>query len=443
MLVSVPVSPARQLARDVLLAVEAGGYAADLLHSQRARGLSLADRRLATELVMGVLRWRGQLDFVIAGAARRAIENIPLLPRTALRLGAYQLRFLDRIPAMAAVHESVEMAKADSPRAAGFVNAVLRHLPRAPMAALVATETDLRRRREAEFSHPAWLLERWSRHFGPRAAAAIAEYNNQPPPVACWPPPAPVPAGITLAPGQLLRSAARIAAGDVTKLEAFRQGRLWVQDEASQLIACLLAPEPFDRVLDACAAPGGKTARLAALAPTAAIVALERHPRRAALLHRRLRGVAQVVAADAAAPLPLRGGFDRILVDAPCTGTGTLARNPEIRWRLEPTDPARLGQLQLRLLRRTAAALEPGGRLVYSVCSLEPEEGPQVVQALLAEDRGLELLPAAAVLTSLRVTGELLAAPEALTDGDWLRLLPGAFASDGFFAAVLRRRRAG
>ncbi|HET9784240.1 MAG TPA: transcription antitermination factor NusB [Terriglobales bacterium] len=434
-----PVSPARQLARDVLLAVEAGGYAADLLHSQRARGLSLADRRLATELVMGVLRWRGQLDFVIAGAARRAIENIPLLPRTALRLGAYQLRFLDRIPVQAAVHESVEMAKADSPRAAGFVNAVLRHLPRTPMAALAAHEPDLRRRREAEFSHPAWLLERWSRNFGPSAAAAIAEYNNQPPPIAIWPPLDPPPAGITTLPGRLLSTAARVASGDVTKLEAFRQGRLWVQDEASQLIAALLAPQPFDQVLDACAAPGGKTARLAALAPTARVLALELHPRRAALLHRRLQGAASVVAADAAARLPLLGPFDRILVDAPCTGTGTLARNPEIRWRLAPTDPARLAQLQLRILRSTSAALAPTGRLVYSVCSLEPEEGPQVVEALLAADSGLQLLPAGEVLAAMRACGELLTEPSRITDGPWLRILPGAFATDGFFAAVLRR----
>lgn len=438
-LISVPVSPARQLARDVLLAVEAGGYAADLLHSQRARGLSLADRRLATELVMGVLRWRAQLDFVIVQAARRAIDNIPLLPRTALRLGAYQLRFLDRVPAMAAVHESVEMTKAESPRAAGFVNAVLRHLPRAPMAALVGGEADLRRRREAEFSHPAWLLERWSRNFGPRAAAAIAEYNNQPPPTAIWPPLDPVPAGISILPGQLLRSAARVAAGDVTKLEVFRQGHLWVQDEASQLVAALLAPQGFDQVLDACAAPGGKTARVAALAPTARVVALELHPRRAALLQRRLRGAIPVVVADAAA-LPVRGPFDRILVDAPCTGTGTLARNPEIRWRLTPTDPARLAQLQGRILRSAAATLAPRGRMVYSVCSLEPEEGAQVVEALLAADTGLELLPAGEVLTGMRETGELLTEPSRLTYGPYLRILPGAFATDGFFAAVVRRR---
>lgn len=435
---AMPASPARQLACEILLLVEEhGGYASDLLHSQRTRALAPADRRLATELVMGVLRWRAALDYVIGRAARRPIAQIPLLPRTALRLGAYQLRMLDRVPASAAVHESVELAKAEGPKAAGFVNAVLRHVSRAPLAGLLANETELARRREAEFSHPAWMLERWSRFYSPEAAAAMAEYDNAPPPVACWPP-QPV-AGVEFAPGQLLRTARRVKAGELTQTPAFRSGRMWIQDEASQLIAHLVQPVACGRILDVCAAPGSKTALLAALAPEAQIFALERHVRRAQLLARRLRRAGasdrvQIVAADATAPWPLTGRFDRILVDAPCTGTGTLARNPEIRWRVQPQDPERLAQLQLSILRRAAGGLAPGGRLIYSVCSMEPEEGPDVITALLAVCPQLRVLPAIEVLATI---ADLRVPAAALTEGPWLRVLPGRFATDGFFAAVL------
>ncbi|MGH9474800.1 MAG: transcription antitermination factor NusB [Terriglobales bacterium] len=435
------VSLARQLASEVLLLVEQEhGYARDLLHSRRAQAVAPADRRLATELVMGVLRWRGTLDYVIERGARRPVAHIPPLPLTALRLGAYQLRWLDRIPASAAVHESVELAKAGGPKAAGFVNAVLRHLPRAPVMQLLANERDPARRREAEFSHPAWLLERWSRHYGPQAAAAMAEYGNQTPPKACWGPAA---AQVGSAPARLLRSARRVGTADAAvAAAAARAGRIFLQDEASQLIAHLLAARPGDRVLDACAAPGSKTALLHALAPQAAIVALERHWLRARLLRRRLGAASSavpVVVADASRPLPLTLAFDRILVDAPCTGTGTLARNPEIRWRLQPQDPARLAHLQLALLGRAAAALAPGGRLVYSVCSLEPEEGPQVLAALLAAQPQLRLEAIADLLHALAAAGELLAPPARLSAGNYLRILPGEWDSEGFFAAALTR----
>ncbi|MGH9394314.1 MAG: 16S rRNA (cytosine(967)-C(5))-methyltransferase RsmB [Terriglobales bacterium] len=435
-----PASPARRLAAEVLrLVAETGGYASDLLHSSRAHGMAAADRRLATELVMGVLRWRAQLDCAIAIAARRPVHKIAAVPLAALRLGAYQLRFLDRIPAMAAVHESVELAKADSPRAASFVNAVLRHLPREPVSALLARESDPARRRAIEFSHPGWLLERWGRHFGPEAAAAIAEYNNQPPPVAIRPPLEAAPAGIELAPGRLLASAQRVVGGDISKTAAYLSGQVAIQDEASQLIPSLLEPAAGDFVLDACAAPGAKTAILHALAPAARVIALELHVQRSRLLQRRLRPGAAIVVADATRALPFARRFDRILVDAPCTGTGTLGRNPEIRWRLEPSDPDRLAVLQLQILRRCAAALQPWGRLVYSVCSIEPEEGPGVIASLLAQQPELTVVSAARLLAGLRAEGKLLALPPAA--GAYLQILPGAFATDGFFAAILERAR--
>jgi len=432
-----PASPARQLAFQVLQLVDQGGYASDLLHSSRARGLSAPDRRLATELVMGVLRWRAQLDLVIAIAAKRAVTRIASTPLTALRMGAYQLRFLERVPAMAAVHESVELAKADSSPAASFVNAVLRHLPRQPVAALLATEPNLKRRREVEFSHPAWLLERWSRNFSPEAAAAIAEFDNQPPPVAIRG--ALDGEGIELAPGRILASCRRVVAGDATKLEGFRLGAFAIQDEASQLIPHLLEPEPGHWVLDACAAPGAKTSLLKLLAPQARVIALELHLSRAQTLRRRLGPKAAIVAADASRPLPLHPKFDRILVDAPCTGTGTLARNPEIRWRLRPEDPARLAGLQSAILGHAAAALRPGGRLVYSVCSIEPEEGAGVISSVLARLPELTLVPVPRVLNRLRQSGALAHMPS--TSGAFLQILPGALASDGFFAAILERTR--
>lgn len=425
-----------------MLVQEHGGYASDLLHSSRARTCAPADRRLATELVMGVLRWRAALDYVIVRAARRPAAQIPALPLTALRLGAYQIRMLDRIPASAAVHESVELAKRESPRAAGFVNAVLRHLSREPLAALLANEGNAGRRREVEFSHPAWLLERWSKAFTPAQCAAMAEYDNRPPPTACWPA-QPVPE-VEMVAGRLLRAAARVTSGELTQTAAWRQGRVEIQDEASQLIAHLLEAEPGDWILDACAAPGSKTMLLRALAPGAHVVALERHFRRAQLLRRRLQrrqdgGAVAVIAADASAPLPVERTFDRILVDAPCSGTGTLARNPEIRWRLTPHDPARLAQLQLAILRRAAAALKPGGRLLYSVCSVEPEEGGAVIEALCGERPEMRVIAVQEVLERMRAARQLRVPPAALVQGPWLRILPGAYDTDGFYAAVLQR----
>ena len=448
-----PISPARQLARDVLLEVDQRqGYASDLLHSSLGRGLKLADRRLATEIVMGVLRWRAQLDYVIELAARRPVHRIDPLALAALRIGVYQLRFLTRVPAMAAVHESVEMMKPAQPRLAGFVNAVLRHVSPEPITALLAAELDLGRRREIEFSHPAWLLERWSRNYGPDAADRIAEYNNRTPPTAIR-----LGAGLgadfaraelalapelTLEPGRILTAARRVVKGDITKTALFREGGAAVQDEASQLIAYLLEPQPRHRILDACAAPGGKAALLRALAPEAYLVAVEFHGHRARRLRRLLSpdALTHVVGADASRPLPFNRLFDRVLVDAPCTGTGTLARNPEIRWRLTPEDPARMALLQKTILTRAAASLAPGGRLVYSVCSIEPEEGREVVSAALDADPALTLRPAASVLDALRAAGHLRDAGPPLAAGSYLEVLPGAAATDGFFAAVIERR---
>ncbi|MGH9518901.1 MAG: transcription antitermination factor NusB [Terriglobales bacterium] len=435
------ISPARQLARDVLLAVEQReAYASDLLHSSLGRGLKPADQALATELVLGVLRWREQLDYLIQRSAHRPVARLAPLVRTALRLGLYQLRFLDRIPARAAVHESVEMTKEGAPHAAAFVNAVLRRgagEAAEPMAAILAAEPEPARRCAVEFSHPAWLLERWSANFSPEAAAAIAEHNNRAPQPSFWLRAGEPPPELELAPGTLLRSAWRVSAGDATRTEAFRERRLFLQDEASQLIPFLLQAQAGQSILDLGAAPGGKTARLEAMVPGANLVGVELHLHRARLLRQRLQRLVSVVVADGTRRLPFRGKFDRILLDAPCTGTGTLDRNPEIRWRLQPGDPGRLARTQSAMLARAAAALAPGGRLVYSVCSIEPEEGAEVVEAFLVQHKGWRLRPAAEVVAALRSGGVLQPDLPELTAGPWLRIIPGSAGTAGFFAAIL------
>lgn len=448
-----PISPSRQLAYRILEAVEErGAFASELLHAAPARRLIPADRRLATEIVMGVLRWRGQLDFLIERGCRRRIGDLDLGVRVALRMGLYQLRFLDRVPAMAAVHESVELVKQYvHPRAAGLVNAVLRRAPTGPMQGILQQERDPMRREAAELSHPEWLLERWNRRFGPETTRRIAEYDNMAPPVAMRLDAARVTPDAALArlrhdkiqttPGALTGGAWLVTGGDVTQHPLYQAGDVWIQDEGSQLVALLLEPQSSDLLLDACAAPGGKTAVLQTRAPQARILAMDRHPHRARLLARLHEGRhSWVIAADASQPLPVRAQFDRILVDAPCSGTGTLARNPEIRWRLQPEDLPRLQQLQLSILSNVVNWLRPGGRLVYSVCSLEEEEGPAVVRRFLKKHRQFHLLPAASVLERLREAGDWTGPDQpTVADEEYFRTLPGVHPCDGFFAAVLER----
>jgi 16S rRNA (cytosine967-C5)-methyltransferase len=246
---------------------------------------------------------------------------------------------------------------------------------------------------------------------------------------------------LQVAPGAMTGGALLVTGGDVTQHPLYQSGDLWIQDEGSQLVALLLEPQSSDLLLDACAAPGGKTAVLQTRAPQARILAMDRHPHRARLLARLHEGRhSWVIAADASQPLPVRAAFDRILVDAPCSGTGTLARNPEIRWRLQPDDLPRLQRLQLSILSNVVNWLRPGGRLVYSVCSLEEEEGPAVVRRFLRHHREFRQIPAATVLERMRATGDWTGSDQpTLLDQDDFRTLPGVHPCDGFFAAVLEK----
>jgi 16S rRNA (cytosine967-C5)-methyltransferase len=441
------VSPARAAAFDVLLRVEReASYASDLLHSAAHAQLSTSDHALATELVMGVLRWRSRLDADIATASSQSLAKLDIEILIALRLALYQFLWLDRIPQRAALHESVELVKRARKRsAAPFVNAVLRKLLALPGKNDVLTldEASSPAALARALSHPLWLVERWTRDYGLSAAQQICHHNQSIPTPAIRLRTAAAEAqliqeGITLAPGVLLASARRVEAGDVTKTQAFRTGQIVIQDEASQLVAALVGNG--SQILDCCAAPGGKTLAIADHNAKAAITAVELHPHRARLLQKLLHPHAsriQIIAANAQ-HLPLSLRFDRILADVPCSGTGTLARNPEIKWRLTLDDLAELHQRQLAILRSALAQVAPRGRLIYSTCSLEKEENENVVEQALSENNSFRLLNCRPELDRLKTTGELTwPDPASLMRGPYLRTIPSLHNCDGFFAAIL------
>ncbi|MGE5486944.1 MAG: transcription antitermination factor NusB [bacterium] len=376
------VSPARAVAFDILMLVEDGGFASDLL-AARCAPLDSRDAGLASELVLGSLRVQAQLDYLIEYFSGRSRFDAPV--RTALRMGIYQLRYLERIPRHAAVSESVELVRrARKASAAGLVNAVLRKIHRDPVA-----WPD----RAIELSHPAWMLQRWDSQYGPETATAIARANLVPPQTY-----------VRLAPGS--EPPARLEPTDVPGCYRLAEGRaeegMRIQDIGSQSIVPLLDLAPGQRFLDLCAAPGNKTAQ--ALESGVWAVACD-------VNLSRLRGLRALacdrVVLDGTQPLPFGNTFDRILLDAPCSGTGTLARNPEIKWRLRPEDLPALHSRQVALLGNALGLLAPGGKLVYSTCSLEHEENDGVLDALGLQPRRV------------------------------LRRIPGRDPGDGFFAAVL------
>lgn len=439
-----PISPARTAAFDILLRVQReDAYAVDLLHSPQHAKLSAADHGLVTELVMGVLRWRSLLDQRIAQHSSQRLEKLDPEILTALRLAAYQLQF-SRVPERAAVHESVELVKRARKRsAAGFVNAVLRKLASGvgseiPVLGEKVATADLAER----CAHPLWLVERWEREFGLKTARQICEYDQQVPQTSVRLDTPEVESelardGIVVAPGRLLGLARRLQSGDITKTKAFRERRVTIQDEASQLVALLVGRGM--RILDCCAAPGGKTRVLARQNPQSTVTAVDLHPHRARLLRRLApEKNVQVIVGDAR-QLPLAGGFDRVLADVPCSGTGTLARNPEIKWKLKPEDVAELQGRQLAILRAAMQQVAPGGRLVHSTCSLEREENREVVERAIADDSSFHVLDCRVELERLRAEGELACDLECLLSGPYLRTIPGVQQCDGFFAALMEK----
>jgi 16S rRNA (cytosine967-C5)-methyltransferase len=398
---------------------------------------------------MGVLRWRSRLDETIAAASSKPLAKLDPEVLTALRMGAYQLVFLSRIPASAAINDSVDLVKrARKTSAAPFANAVLRKLAATQQPIQPSTEFDASTELIArEYAHPLWLVERWEKQFGIQATLKICRQNQSEPATSLrFEDPAAeaelAAEGVQLSPGGMLTSARMLLDCPVSNLirtAAFREGRVAIQDEGSQLIAMLVGTGT--RLLDCCAAPGGKTAMLAARNPNSEVIAAEIHPHRADLLRKRVFAPnVRVVQADVT-QLPVEGKFDRVLADVPCSGTGTLARNPEIKWRLKPADFDDLHKKQVAILRAALQHLAPGGRVVYSTCSLEPEEDEAVADEVLAYLPGYDLLDIRDQLHQLRASGELAWEDlDSLVSGKYLRTLPGIHPCDGFFAAILEKR---
>ena len=461
MAVSARSSLARSAAFEILLRIEReGSYASELLHSAALSSLSPRDHGLATELVMGVLRWRSVLDKRIAGAASQKLERMDDEVLAALRLGVYQLKFLTRVPARAAIFESVELVKAARKRsAAPFVNAVLRKIAESVaddvFAEINQSPDSITLAQSA--AHPPWLVERWVSQYGIEATRQICIHDQTVPGTAIrihddqsddrQTNPELATAGLELAPGRLLSGARCVLAGDVTTTRAYQEGRVSIQDEASQLVALLVGRGEV--ILDCCAAPGSKTALLARRNPRAKVFATELHPHRARLLESLSRVANVFVVAADARRLPFSSviGFDRILADVPCSGTGTLSRNPEIKWRLKKEDLKDLQSRQVAILKSALGQLAIGGRLVYSTCSLEREENEAVVEAAVESTTQFYVSDLKDELEHLRKSGELsseLAAKDkgivSLLSGPYLRTIPGVHPCDGFFAALIERR---
>ena len=448
------ISPARKAAFNILMAVERGqSHSDDLLRGKAVSALSPPDRNLATALVLGVLRWQIRLDHQLRGLLARPNARLDPEVHIALRLGAFQLLHLDRIPARAAIDESVELANQSGHRyAARMVNAVLRKLAGAMQQTDVSEESPAGL--ALSQAHPLWMVERWVSCYGLEAARAICRHGQTQPAqsVRLANPAAEaelIETGVELAPGELLTDARMVCSGDITAAAALREGRVRIQDEGSQLIGEIAgqgSDPPARAILDCCAAPGGKTLILAERNPQARIVACETSPQRLAQLRERLITCATHVEcrlADAAA-LAESSAFDLALADVPCSGTGTLGRNPEIRHRLRPEDFSRQAERQRAILRAALRAIRPGGRVVYSTCSLEPEENEQVVAAVLAETPDVRQLSLSAQIELLRTAGILTASGterlrNCLTPEGALRLLPGIFHTDGFYIAIIER----
>lgn len=421
-------------------------YASTLLASLHRSGLSPVDRALAQEIVLGVLRWRRALDHFIERYSHRSIDKIDLPVLIALRMGLYQLRHLSRVPQSAAVDESVKLVKrAGLASAAGLVNAVLRNAARNLDEAAAGDIDDPLERTSIETSHPAWMLKRWQQSFGQEEAALLAMANNRPGPTAFRVNTLRATTdevltalrsdGVKFAASESVPGAFVAESGAaIASSEATLTGLIYLQDEASQLVSLLLEPAPNETVLDLCAAPGSKSSHIAALAGDHCwIVACDLHPHRLKTLSNTCKhlGVHSVdsLAADAMRGLPIiasAGRFDRALVDAPCTGTGTLRENPEIKWRLAPGDISRLAELQLELLITAADAVRGGGRLIYSTCSLEPEENEEVIRRFLERDSRFR-------------TAEPVAPDTLITSDGFVRTFPHRHGMDGFFAAVLEK----
>lgn len=437
---------ARQEALRVLRRMETTGSFPEHLLARQTEPLGDRERRLLFELVHGVLRWRGRLDYILSRFSRLPLERLEPAVLDILRLGAYQLLFLTRVPARAAVDESVKLASRYPKHVRGFVNAVLRAVaeggrqvefpdPRLDPAGYLA----------AYHSHPAWLAERYLKRFGFEEAQELLAANNALPPLTVRTNTLRISRprlrerlreeGVAATPTRFSPEGLRLTeAGDPARLPSFQEGLFQVQDEAAQLVSHLLNPRPGEVVLDACAGRGGKTLHLAQLTHgQGEVVALDADRRKLESLEESALklGIPNVntLVHDATTSLPGRR-FERVLLDAPCSGTGVIRRRVDLKWRKRPEDIPRLAGLQLSMLEALSPSVAKGGAIVYAACSLEPEEGEELMDRFLANHAEFRLEDASGTL------GEKAAGP-----GPYLRTFPHRLegAMDGFFAARLKR----
>lgn len=441
-LARVNVSPARWAAFDILRRVEDGAFSSILLAEQEVQ-LKDTDRALCHELVLGVLRWQLTLDELIKHFSNRKLESLDRAVLIALRLGLYQLRFLTRVPASAAVDESVKLVQAarlSSARA--FVNAVLRRAARESLYNPGADVSDPVAKLSIEASHPLWLIQRWIDSFGFEEAKAFAHANNEPPAtsfriVRCRSTETEVlaklkSASVEYQASTIAKGGFKTSKGSRVLRELAARGEIYFQDEASQLVAELLDPPPGACVLDLCSAPGGKTTLLADRFANRLVVSADFSAKRLGTVQQSVERQAltrvSLLQLDAAQPLPFAANtFDRILVDAPCSGTGTLRHNPEIRWRVNNEDIKRLASQQVEFLVNASKVLKVDGRLIYSTCSVENEENELVVSKFLevnTDFRQIELKHESVPSTA---TGALRTWPQ--RDG-----------TDGFFVAAFEKK---
>ena len=411
------------------------------------------DRGLAAEIVTGTLRWQRSLDYLVEHFAKRPLAKLDKDVLVILRLSLYQLLHLDRVPASAVVDDAVDLTRgARKQSASGFVNAVLRtmlrqrrHLP-LPLRPESSSEHDAAiQYLGITHSHPDWLVARWLERYGLDAAERWVRFNNETPPLT-------VRAnrlrlsrdqlratladqGVETEPTRHAPDGLIVREGNPLHAEA-NDGSFFVQDEASQLVSIVVGARPGERILDLCASPGGKTTAMAAdMNDTGLVLASDVRSRRLHLLRETVESSGarhvHVVHVPASGALPFRVPFHRVLVDAPCSGLGTVRRDPDIRWRRAEADLSGLARDQLTLLSRAAEVVAPGGRLVYATCSSEPEENEQVVDRFLEEHEGFAPV-------DLRGESPILA--ELLDERGMMRTLPSTHGLEAFFAAALIRR---
>jgi 16S rRNA (cytosine967-C5)-methyltransferase len=437
----------RLMAADILFRVDRESAYADVLLGARLPEFAPADRRLITRIVLGTIAWQGRLDYELKRLTGRELISIQPVALEILRMGLFQLRFLDRIPPHAVVDTAVSIAKrnAQARRAVGFVNAVMRRAARetAPMPSRERNEKSFL---ATAYSHPRWMVERFVDWFGVANAERLMTANNDA---------APNVIRLNLARGSRAdiieklnadgfeigavgRAPETIVLNGAPHFESrsYREGLFHAQSEASQMAARMLAPRAGATVVDCAAAPGGKATHLAEIVRERGhVIAVDvnlgglKHARELArrLRHRNI----EFVCADLNDAAPLApSSVEYVLLDAPCTGTGTLREHPEIKWRLKPTDPARMAAIQSRMLESAAALVRHGGAIVYSVCSIAPEEGEGVVDAYLANHRDFEIDRSVAV-------GEL---KEVIDTRGFMKTRPDIGGLDGFFAVRMIRR---